>query len=156
MTAITDVIRAYQGSDGEVTKRLYSRLEQLGTIGVLAVNLFRAQKASERAKVYRSGGYRGMAYDRKQWAMNNLCKAVAECGEAIASWGWGVDERQPYHCHVLYIDLPTGQVSFHTETRGEGPDYSKGWDGIPGQSADRILRWIGRLLDGHPQTELPA
>jgi len=33
---------------------------------------------------------------------------------------------------VLFIDLPTGQVSWHLpeqELRGEWPDYKKKWDG---------------------------
>lgn len=147
-----DVYRIYQGSDGDATKRLYEELRKHGMIGALAVELFRAQKASERAKVYRGGirgkgSFRGMAYDRKQWAMDNLCRQLVQsCG--LYEWGWGVDEKQEYHRHVLYVDLPTGQVSFHTDARGAGPDYGKPWDGVLGQSADRICRWVGRVLDG--------
>lgn len=147
---IADVIRIYRGSDGEATLALYKQLETLGPVGALAVNLFRAQKASERAKVYRGGGYRGMAYDRKQWAIDNLCTALAANPDAGIPWGWGLDKTTPVYEHVLYIDLPTGQVSFHAVARGAGPDYPRGWDGIPGQSVDRILRWIGRLVAAAP------
>ena len=146
--ALASVISVYRGSDGDATKALYARLEALGPLGFIAVNLFRAQKASERAKVYRGGGYRGMAYDRKQWALDNLCRALTEhAADQGIAWGWGEDPAQPVHKHVLYVDLPTGQVSFHAPSRGEGPDYPRAWDGVPGQSPDRIIRFVARLLD---------
>jgi hypothetical protein len=149
---LAEVLSVYRGSDGDKTRALYGRLETLGPDGALAVNLFRAQKASERAKVYRGGvagrgSYSGMAYDRKQWATDNLCAALAGAG---LGWGWGVDSKQPVHRHVLYVDLPTGQISFHAAARGIGPDYPGEWDGVPGQSADRILRWCARLLAQAP------
>lgn len=147
MTDISEIIRIYQGSDGEATKRLYNTLEAIGPAGYVATNLFRACKSSERAKVYRGGGYRGKAYDRKSWAMDNLCRSLSMWSDTIGIvWGWGVDAKQDYHRHVLYVELPTGQVSFHTAARGEGPDYEKGWDGMRGQSADRVIRWCARLL----------
>jgi hypothetical protein len=106
--ALAEVIRIYQGSDGDATRALYTRLEALGIAGEIAVNVFRATKASERAKVYRGGGYRGMAYDRKQWAMANLCQALAgHAAEADIAWGWGEDPATPAYSHVLYVDLPT-------------------------------------------------
>jgi len=151
--AIADVIHVYRGSDGNATVALYQRLEALGPAGTVAVNLFRAQKASERAKVYRGrergrGSYRAMAYDKKQWSLDNLAAALAAHAATLGiAWGWGIDEEQPVHRHVLYVELPTGQVSFHTDERGAGPDHPRGWDGVPRQSADRILRWISRLLD---------
>jgi hypothetical protein len=40
----------------------YARLEQYGPIGTIASNLCHAQRSSERAKVYRGGRYRGLAY----------------------------------------------------------------------------------------------
>jgi hypothetical protein len=141
------VYRIYLGSDGEATKALYAELETRGPAGGVAVNLFRACKASERAKVYRGGGYRGRAYDKKQWSMDNLCTALdARAAVLEITWGWAEDPEQPVHRHVLYVDLPTGQVSLHTAARGAGPDYTAPWDGVRGQGADRICRWIGRLL----------
>lgn len=147
MSDLADVIAVYTGSDGARTAALYAELEALGPIGIIAVNLFRAQKASERAKVYRGGGFRGKAYDKKQWSMDNAAKALREhAGAAGIGWGWGLDLKQPVHRHVLYIDLPTGQVSFHSGARGAGPDYPGEWDGRPGQSADRVCRWVARLV----------
>jgi hypothetical protein len=153
------VLRTYQGSDGEATKALYARLDEFGPAGVVALNLLRAQKASERAKLYRGGvrgkgSYRGMAYERKQWAMDNLCAVLGQHGAALdIAWGWGLDAKAVGYEHVLYVELPTGQASFHTACRGQGPDHGKDWDGIKGQSADRIIRWAARLLDArdaHP------
>ena len=63
-------------------------------------------------------------------------------------WGWGIDHGRDAHKNVLYVDLPTGQVSFHTEHRGEGPKYPGTWDGMKGVTVDRILRWVARVLDG--------
>jgi hypothetical protein len=152
--AYRDVLQIYQGSDASATRKLYARLVQLGPIGVVAVNLFRAQKSSERAKVYRGGvrglgSYRELAYDRKQWSMDDLCKALGEHAARLnIAWGWGVDNAQLVHKHVLYVELPTGQVSFHTSVRGSGPSYAGSWDGIPGRSPDRIMRFVARLLDG--------
>lgn len=154
------VLAVYAGSDGDATKALYAELEQSGPAGHVAVNLFRACKASERAKVYRGGqrgrgSFKGMAYDRKQWAMDNLCKALGQEAAAIGlTWGWGKDEKQDYHADVLYIDLPTGQVSFHTAGRGAGPDYPGALDGKPGESAGRICRWCAALLLSSSQPSL--
>lgn len=152
--SLADVLRVYLGSNGDATKALYDAAEALGPAGHVAVNLFRACKASERAKVYKGRGFRGAAYDRKQWAMDNLCKALLDNPNVVGEWkwGWGIDEhlqeRGAPHHHVLYVELPTGQVSFHTGYRGPGPDYVEEWDGIRGQGADRICRWMARLFAG--------
>ncbi|MGL4442994.1 MAG: hypothetical protein ACRCU1_05175 [Alsobacter sp.] len=148
-----EVLAVYNGSDGDSTKAMYGRLEALGAAGFVACNVFRAMKASERAKAYRGrkpggGRYRDMAYDRKQWAMDNLAQALSDRGEALGiSWGWAVDPAQAYHCYVLYIDLPTGQVSFHTAARGRGPDYAGQWDGVRNWGPTRICKWCVELFE---------
>lgn len=148
-----EIIAVYNGSDGDATKALYARLEALGPAGFVACNVFRATKASERAKLYRGrqrggGRYRDMAYERKQWAMDNLAQALTDRGDALGvSWGWATDPAQAFHCFVLYIDLPTGQVSFHTATRGRGPDYGGQWDGARGAGPERICKWCARLFE---------
>ncbi len=140
----------YAGSNGELTKRYYAELTARGPLGIVAVNLFRAQKCSARAKKYRGGirgvgSYRDMAYERKEWSLKNLCAALAEHGAALGiSYGWKQDPAQPFHSWVLYVDLPQGQVSFHAGERlGDGPDYTSDWDGQH-KSAERILA----LCDG--------
>ena len=147
-----DVYSIFEGSDGEATKALYAHLASLGASGQIALELFRAQKASSRAKVYRGGmrgrgSFRSMANDRKGWALNNLCEAlVMSAAEVGICWGWGADEKEPVHRHVLFVELPTGQVSFHSGERYAGPDYDGAWDGVRDAGADRMLRWVRRLL----------
>jgi hypothetical protein len=148
------VVAIYDGSDGDATLALYKALETLGSIGHIAVNIFRAQKSSARAKVYRGGNgrgrYRGMAYDRKAWAMDNLDKALSEHAETLGiSWGWGIDVSQPKHNVVLYVELPTGQVSFHTEARGKGPDFPGKWDGVRDVAPERVCRFVADVLTGY-------
>lgn len=151
LPSLSDLVRIYEGSDGAATSALYANLTTLGPIGEVAVNLFRASKTSGRAKVYRGGtgraSYRDLAYGKKQWSMENLCRVLTQHAEAFGiQWGWKIDPEQSYHAWVLYADLPeVGQVSFHTAQRGRGPDYPGDWDGVKGVSPQRILRWIAGL-----------
>ena len=94
-----EVLAVYNGSDGEATKALYARLIATDMArGQIAVNLLRTCKASERAKKYRGkpgrGGpsYRAMAYEKKDWSINELCRALVQ-SEVIESWGWGFDAK---------------------------------------------------------------
>lgn len=155
MSSKFKVQQVYDGRDGDATKRLYAELEQLGPVGVIAVNLLRASKTSAAAKRYRGGNqhgsYRDQAYRRKQWSMENLARGLGEHAGALnLTWGWKVDPKQEYHRWVLYVDLPTGQVSFHTEARGAGPDYAGDWDKVPGVSASRIIAWVSTLYQEQP------
>jgi hypothetical protein len=129
----------------ELSRRQDGYLAPLDAIvGLVAMELFRIQKASSRAKVYRGGGFRGKAYDKKQWAMGNLCNALAELG--ALQWGWKIDRAAEFHKWVLYVDLPNGQVSFHSGERGEGPDYAGDWDGARNMSAQRICCHLAGLF----------
>jgi hypothetical protein len=151
-----DVQRAYDGSDAALTRRVLRALEAAGPEGVLAALLFRAQKASTRAKCYRGsighGGprYRDLAYARKGEALDKLCRhLLAQCPSL--RWGWGYDPEQPYADWVLYVDLPGyGQVSFHSPDPGVGPDYPGEWDGS-GQSEGRILDFCEAVLTRRSQ-----
>jgi hypothetical protein len=145
------VVTTFQGSDGDATKALYDRLSKCGPLGQIALNLFRAHKNSARAKVYRGGirgqgSFKGMAYDRKEWSIRNLCD-VLDRNRVGIRWGWAIDEEQEFHKHVLYVDIPTGQVSFHAAARGKGPDYYGKWDGVREAGAGRICEWCARLLE---------
>lgn len=82
-----DAITVFEGSDGELTKTYYAELSKRGPIGEVAMNLFRAQKCSERAKVYR-GGIRGKGPDySSDWdrvggtrdRILNFCDRVFRC-----------------------------------------------------------------------------
>ena len=155
--ALAEVMAVYEGSNGDLTKALYQRLEAVGPIGVIAMNLFRAQKCSERAKVYRGRRYKDAAYGRKQWSMDNLAAALTEHAEALGiAWGWAIDPEQAYHNVVLYIEIPTGQVSFHTDARGKGPNYLAPWDGVRGISPTRICRFCADVLAGAEDRRVAA
>jgi hypothetical protein len=144
-----DIMQVYDGSNGDATKALYARLEKLGPAGVVAMNLFRACKASARAKVYRGGGYRGMAYEKKDWSLGNLCQALRKDAEVLnIVWGWGLDPSAVGYEHVLYIEIPGGgQVSFHNARRHDGcPDYPSEWDKVREMAPTRICQWIVKIL----------
>lgn len=138
----------YDASDPEATKALYAWLATIGPAGLVAMELFRAHKASSRAKEYRGRATRD-AYAKKNWAIGNLCDILAEHAEGLGlTWGWGVDEKRPANTWVLYVDLPTGQVSFHAPYRMGGPLYDGQWDRIERVGEFRICAYIGSLHDG--------
>jgi hypothetical protein len=144
----------FAGSDRAVTRRYLARLENRGSLGFIAASLFRAQKASTRAKEYHGGirgvaSYRDLSYDRKQSSIVNLVNALQKDGEALGIvWGWKWDPTaRRYKPHwVIYIDLPQGQVSFHSPERGEGPDYPGEWD-KGSDSEKRILAFCDAVFD---------
>jgi hypothetical protein len=148
------VVRCYNGSDADATRALYGDLEQRGHPGRIAMNLMRAMKNSARAKLYRGGdskgSYRASAYSTKNWSIAQLCKVLAYSADDLGIvWGWQADPEQEYHSMVLYVEIPGfGQASFHTKDRGEGPDYPNRWDGVRGQTAERILRFAAAVLAG--------
>lgn len=152
MRKFVDVMVIYEGSNGDATKAMYNDLQALGPVGIIAMNLFRAQKCSARAKLYRRGGYKGLAYDRKSWSLGLLCEALAQYSNLGITWGWGTDDalkaRGEENYHVLYLDLPTGQVSFHNGSRKAGPDYSGKWDGVPRASPERVCRFVADVFTG--------
>ena len=145
-----NALEIYLGSNGKATTALYEHLQSLGPAGIVALNLFRACKCSERAKVY-SRRYKGDAYGRKQWSVDNLCKELSEhLVELGIIWGWKLDPNPPEGFPwVLYVDLPNvGQVSFHAAVRGSGPEYPREWDGKPhGTSAQNAIRFVQMVLD---------
>ena len=142
-----NVHEIYQGSNGEATRALYAQLETLGPAGVIGLNLFRAQKCSARAKGYRRNMHKREAYARKQWSMENLCTALAAHAEALGIiWGWKEDPAQEFHCWVLYVVLPTGQVSFHSASPIGDQRFTGDWDGSR-DSAGRVLTYTASLLE---------
>lgn len=151
MSELVALMQVYAGSDGAATKALYARLEPLGPAGAVAINLFRAHKASARAKLYRGGGHRGRAYDKKEWSLGNVAEILAAHADALhIRWGWKLDPTQAFHRWVIYVDLPAGQVSFHAAARGEGTDYPGDWDGSREQGPTRICRYVQQVLAGIP------
>ena len=147
---VAAIERIYWASDGEATRELYRDLQQLGGTGPIAVNLLRAAKCSERAKLYRRGrGYKTAAYDRKDWSIRNLAELLEKDSHGL-QWGWAIDEdlqaRGDPHHHIVYIELPTGQVSFHVGTRHAGPDFAGEWDRQKNTAAERIIAWAASVF----------
>ncbi len=145
----------YEGSNGAETRSYCCSLEKTGQLGKIAAQLFRTQKASARAKVYRGGirtkshdkiSYSDLAYMRKGECMSKLCELL-DATPCSLRWGWGRDAKQKFASHVLYVDLPQGQVSFHSLERYCGPDYPDSWDGEH-QSEERILRFCDQVARG--------
>jgi hypothetical protein len=78
--------------------------------------------------------------------MANICKCLA--ATPLASYGWKQDTSTVFEDRpswVLYVDLPQGQVSFHSPTRGLGPDYAGEFCGMH-VSADRICKFCMAVL----------
>lgn len=153
-----DAMTVYTGSNGDATRELYASLTELGPIGLVALNLFRAHKTSARAKVYRGGNgrgsYRQQSYETKAWSLNNLAAVLdRHAMDLDIIWGWQEDTAQPTHKWILYVEIPTGQVSFHTGERGKGPGYNRPWDGVRRQGSNRICSWIGRLFKTNEEAE---
>jgi hypothetical protein len=156
----------FNGNDGDVTKAYYAALRAKGFFGELALTLFRAQKRSTAAKRYRGGRYRHAAYDVKNWSLSEICRLLTQVDHGYA-WGWGRDPKTPGFEWVLYVELPTGQVSFHSAERLGGPDYPRKWDGQK-LSAERIIAFCdavhsctdtlqsGHIMKVDRETELPA
>lgn len=151
-----EILAVYTGSNADATKALYAKLADFGGAGAIATNLFRAHKTSGRAKVYRGGGFKGAAYDTKAWSVGNLCSLLTvDADDLKIRWGWGLDNKATGFEHVFYINIPTGQVSFHMAARLNGPDYDGVWDGQIGAGPGRICRWIETILKGEsPMPEL--
>lgn len=143
------IMAIYEGSNGDATKAMYQYLEGLGPKGIICVNLFRAHKTSSRAKVYR-GRYKGAGYDTKQWSLDNLEKMLRQHGETLGiKWGWAKDKNvHELHSDVLYVDLPTGQVSWHNAVNGKErlPAYPGKWDGVRGEGPRRIAKFIEQVI----------
>jgi hypothetical protein len=139
----------YEASDGKLTVAFYRRLCARGPAGIIAMNLMRAQKTSSRAKVYRGRQYRNASYETKNYSLDQLCVALEKdsCG---IKWGFGSDDNTPGFVWVVYADLPgIGQVSFHTDHRGDSlrwPNYDGIWDGAKGMSESRILEFCDAVL----------
>lgn len=149
-TCTFDAIVIFETSNGELTTEYYKRLAAVGAIGMVAMNVFRAQKCSIRAKGYRKRQWANNAYERKQYSLEQLDTILRKHAEELGiRWGWkkdpnvkfGGDEYEEGNdSWVLYVDLPTGQVSYHTpvQLRDIRP-YAGEWDGMKGASTGRIM-----------------
>ena len=137
--------QVFNQNDGDVTKAYYARLNSMGPMGQLAVALFRAQKRSTAAKRYRGRQYKNAAYDVKNWSLSEICR-IAQSFDHGFRWGWKRDAKTINFEWVLYVELPTGQCSFHSADKLEGPDFPGDWDGI-GKSEERICAFCDSIWE---------
>lgn len=152
-------IDVYIQMDGLLTKRYYTELTRRGSAGVVAMNLFRAQKCSSRAKVYRRRAFTEEAYARKEWSMGQLCDCLRTHGKSLGiDYGWREDPDVLFGAnasYVLYVEIPPGQVSFHCPRRGNGPTYMKNWDRKQ-SSQERIVAFCDMVYNREFPTNLEA
>lgn len=113
------------------------------------------QKASSKAKLYSGGiersnggfsSFRTLSYEKKSQALKALCSLLLVDSAGI-EWGWGSDEENSRAPHVLYLDLPSGQVRFHSAERFAGPDYRGTLDGERASEA-RIISYCDQFAEG--------
>lgn len=154
-TPLLPVRDIYSASDGAATLQLLKALRRITPYGRIAAELIRAQKASTRAKMYRNGiqqsdgnynSFRELAYDVKGESLRVLCLEL-DTNSFGLKWGWGFDPDHKQNLNVFFVDLPTGQASFHSPARLSGPEYDSPWDGQL-SSEDRIISFCQRVLDG--------
>lgn len=148
-------LSVFQGCDSARTRKYLHHLEKQGQPGRIAASLFRSQKASSRAKVYAGGiirsdggfsSFRSLSFEKNSQSLQVLASLLREDSAGIR-WGWGHDEETPHAPHVLYLDLPSGQVSFHSQERFAGPHYPGNWDGERA-SESRIIAYCDLFTDG--------
>lgn len=120
----------FNQQNGDVTKAYYAKMNTKGLEGQLAVALFRAQKRSTAAKKYRGRRFTRDAYEVKNWSLSEICRILdaMQAFELAPVWGWKRDPLTPGYEWVLYIELPTGQCSFHCSQRLNGPDFCGEWN----------------------------
>ena len=141
----------YEGSDGVATRNFYEEMNSKSIHGELATALFRAQKRSSSAKKYRGRRYTEAAYSVKNWSLGEICRILTLIDKHTFdpptpyTWGWKLDPDTPGYQWVLYVDLPQGQVSFHSLDRLKGPDYLGDWDGKR-LSEERIIAFCDSII----------
>ncbi|NQU22115.1 MAG: hypothetical protein HQ567_12585 [Candidatus Nealsonbacteria bacterium] len=96
-----------------------------------------------RANYHRSRCARDNDYRAKAATLRQACELAQQ---AEIPFGWQPDPANSQVPWVVYFDLPTGQVSFHARSRGEGPEYEGQWDEVEDGSADRIQAAIREVL----------
>jgi hypothetical protein len=84
----------------------------------------------------------GPDYAAKLGHLKTLC---AELKSTPWEWGWTIDTTKGRR-HVLVVELPTGQVAFHSPRRFAGPDYAKGIEEQTSRTIDRIGLYCQNLL----------
>lgn len=137
----------YISKDGCLTQSFYDFLGRLGWEGKLAVALFRAQKRSSAAKTYKYRKFRRKAYDVKNWSLEQISLILSEHDFGYP-WGWKQDPKTKGYGWVLYVDLPTGQCSFHSKKPCGLKRYEGEWNGRR-ESLRSILAYCNQVIEDH-------
>ena len=105
-------------------------------------NLDDTPRADERLYAYVTMKEPGVCHISRLPRSQSGWYAIAE--SLGIGWGWREDPNQEFHNQVVYVELETGQCSFHAETRGKGPDFEREW--AQGSSRETILKFVESLL----------
>ncbi len=127
--------------DGNATVALCVELSKRGLLSAAAVCLYQAQYSSARAKTYRRRS-KGYSYERKNTALMRMPRWLSR---ADIHYGWGYDATSKNYEHVLYVELATGQCSFHSSERGDGPEFKGSWN-LEVDSMTSVFRFCDQVL----------
>jgi hypothetical protein len=148
---------------GRPAKSTSAEPDRVAALRDLVAECAKAQAASDRAKTHAAANvhyldwsgseasYRASRakvaadYAEKERALRAICALAPAAGVVF---GWGGDPESHAARWVLYVDLPAGQVSWHTRSRGTGPTYKGRWDGVRDAAAGRIAEQQRELSQG--------
>ncbi len=141
-------LEVFTQQNGEVTKAYYAEMQKLGELGEIAVCLFRAQKRSSRAKDYRRGKFRRLAYDAENVEFAGALQGAEAALRKARHWVGMEGRSERTFRRTRFVDSvrgpSDGPVQFPQSIRFDGPDYSGEWSGLP-NSADVIIRFCDRV-----------
>ncbi len=150
------VEQTHRTCEVEITSGVYQALQAHGTLGYVALNLFRASQCNLDVKQTTGRRLSREAYERKIWSISLLAETLKQHADKLhLQWGWSVDEAEPRFKHILFVELPTGQVSFNTDKRSLGPKLKANLDGQKGQSGVRICEFVTQILTGEKKENAP-
>lgn len=135
---------------------MLNQLRLHGRVGMIGAALLNCQKESSNAKKHLKGHAGAIQsrrlsrerYQQKHQAMAALQVHLKEY--QTFNWGWAPDPNpsKSSAVHVLYVDLPTGQVGFHsTQMLGRNAKvYTGQWDG-QNKNMERIFKFCEDILN---------
>jgi hypothetical protein len=151
------IAEIYHGSNAADTRKLLDRVRELGHAGRIAAVIFRLQKTAARWRSYKGSVTRGdYSVSRQTLAKEYITEAAAELARLLTvddygiAWGWHFDRHVKFQDpeHVLIVELPAGQVSWHVISRGVGPDFAGLPDAVDRETAEqRVLAHVSSMIE---------